>query len=228
MTKVFFGKKEHVLNHTAQRFQLTRPKAVGPVSELIHDCKPKSISEWENYFWENSYTKTKIKIKVTPDVLNELGERLYVKIQEVVIPEWTEAFDTITQQDCVNYIYDVTIRRSYDGYHRESAVFRELAVEFDNEIIFEKTDEKTDSSMDVDYIGFIVGTKRVIGLQVKPLSVRSNTYGYSMSERLIQGFRKFEELHNGKVFIVVAKKENNKSTIVNKEVIGEIRTYAGL
>jgi len=32
-----------------------------------------------------------------PTILDELGERLYVKIKEVVIPEWTEAFNQLSQ-----------------------------------------------------------------------------------------------------------------------------------
>lgn len=228
MNRTIFGKKEHVLNHTAQRFQLTRPKAVGAISELIHDCKPRSLSEWEEYYWKNAYTNTKERVKITPEVIKELGERLYTKIQEVVIPEWTEAFDTITDQDCVDYIYDVTIFRSYDGYHKESAVYRELGVEFDKEILFEKTDEKTDSAMDVDYTGTVIRTGQKIGIQVKPLSSRSNTYGYSMTERVANNFRRFEVDNDAKVFIIIAKKEGRKSIIVNREIISEIRKATGL
>jgi hypothetical protein len=39
-------------------------------------------------------------------VIDELGERLYAKITEVVIPEWTAAFKDLTLQDCKEYIYE--------------------------------------------------------------------------------------------------------------------------
>lgn len=220
-----FGYKEHVLNFTAQRFQLTRPKAVGPTMELIHKCKPKSLSEWEQYYWENAYTNTKAPVKVTPHIIDELGERLYTKITEVVIPEWTKAFDEITLDDCIDYIIDVTIHRSYDGYHRESAVYRELAVAFDGSVTFTKTDSDTDSSLDVDYIGDIKNSYRKIGIQVKPISVRGAQSGYSITDRVQVNFRKFEEAKNAKVFIVLVKREGKKSVIVNREVVEEIRLY---
>ena len=35
-----------------------------------------------------------------PETLDELGERLYAKITEVVIPEWPAAFQGLILQDC--------------------------------------------------------------------------------------------------------------------------------
>jgi hypothetical protein len=220
-----FKNKEHVLNFTAQRFQLTRPKAVGPTMDLIHKCKPKSKSEWQDYYWKNAYTATKVPIKITKQILDELGERLYIKITEVVIPEWTKAFDEITLDDCKNYILDVTLDRTYDGYHRESAVFRELAVKFDGIINFEKTESETDSALDVDYIGVVRNSYRTLGIQVKPISARGSQGGYSITDRVRNNFRRFEEDNNAKVFIVLVKREGKKSVIVNREVIQEIESY---
>ena len=71
--------------------------------ELIRECQPKTFEEWKNYYFQKAYTKTKVPIKVTEEILQELGQRLYEKITEVVIPEWTEAFKQITIQDCFDY-----------------------------------------------------------------------------------------------------------------------------
>lgn len=49
-----------------------------------------------------------------PKIVEELGERLYVKIKEIVIPEWTEAFNQLTLQDCIDYIHNLTINRTFD------------------------------------------------------------------------------------------------------------------
>lgn len=220
-----FGYKEHVLNFTAQRFQLTRPKAVGQTMDLIHKCQPKNMSQWVSFYWDNAYTATKTPIKITKQILDELGERLYVKITEVVIPEWTKAFDEITIEDCKNYILDVTLDRTYDGFHRESAVFRELAVTFDGVVNFEKTDGETDSSLDVDYIGVVRNTCRMLGIQVKPISARGGQRGYSLTDRVANNFRRFEEDNNAKVFIILVKREGKKSVIFNREVIEEIKHY---
>jgi hypothetical protein len=220
-----FAGKEHVLNFTATRFQLTRPKAVGPTMELIHRCKPKSMSEWVQFYWKNAFTATKKPVKITKEILDELGERLYIKITEVVIPEWTKAFDEITLDDCKEYILDVTLNRTYDGFHRESAVYRELAVAFDGVVKFEKTDGETDSSLDVDYIGVVIKNYKTLGIQVKPISVRGAQRGYSLTDRVRNNFRRFEEDNNAKVFIILVKREGKKSVIVNKDVIQEIQAY---
>lgn len=46
-----FQGKEHVLNYTAQRYGLTRPNKVGSVMELIRKCQPKTIQDWEVFYW---------------------------------------------------------------------------------------------------------------------------------------------------------------------------------
>jgi len=74
---------------------------------------------------KKAYAKKKDRIKITKDTLDELGERLYAKITEVVIPEWTAAFEGLTLQDCKDYIYEVTIVRTYDGFLLEKSVIND-------------------------------------------------------------------------------------------------------
>jgi len=83
-----FGKKEKVLNYACQTYQLSRPNKVGAVMALIRECQPRTIEEWESWYFSNAYTEAKTKTKITEESLIELGERLYEKITEVVIPEW--------------------------------------------------------------------------------------------------------------------------------------------
>ena len=106
-----FGKKEKVLNYTCQTYQLSRPNKVGAVMSLIRECQPKSIEEWESWYFENASTFGKNSFKVTRENLEELGERLYEKITEVVIPEWQDAFNSLTKEDCYNYIYTWFFRK---------------------------------------------------------------------------------------------------------------------
>ncbi|MCS6969370.1 MAG: MjaI family restriction endonuclease, partial [Bernardetiaceae bacterium] len=103
-----FGKKEKVLNYATQTYQLSRPNKVGAVMALIRECQPKTFEEWENWYFENARTDGKAPSKITKESLEELGERLYIKIKEIVIPEWTEAFNQLTLQDCIDYIYNLT------------------------------------------------------------------------------------------------------------------------
>lgn len=69
--------------------------------------------------------------------MKELGERLYAKITEVVIPEWESAFRELTEQDCIDYIYNLTINRTYDGYLREKSVINDDLAKIFSDITFE-------------------------------------------------------------------------------------------
>jgi len=82
-----FGAKEKVLNYASNTYQLTRPNKVGAVMSLIRECQPSAFEEWESHYFKKAYTKSNQPVKVTREMLDELGERLYTKITEVVMPE---------------------------------------------------------------------------------------------------------------------------------------------
>lgn len=215
-----FGKKEKVLNYTSNAYQLTRPGKVGAVMELIRECQPKTFQEWRQYYFEKAHTKTKVPIKVTQDILNELGQRLYEKITEVVIPEWTEAFKQITKQDCYDYVYEVTIPRTFDGFLTEKSVINDFLAKKFPDVVFEESDSDLDHSGDVDYIGK-VGDK-AFGIQIKPVTANANFGNYKLTERMQANFESFEEKYGGKVFVIFSSKVGNKKEVRNKEVLDEI------
>jgi hypothetical protein len=203
-----FGKKEKVLNYTSNTYHLTRPKKVGAVMELIRECQPKTFEEWKQFYFEKAYTKTKVPIKVTQEILNELGERLYEKITEVVIPEWTEAFRQITKQDCIDYVYEVTIPRTYDGFLTEKSVINDFLIKKFPSVKFEESDSDLDHAGDIDYIGKV--GKNAIGIQIKPITANANFANYKLSERMLANFEEFEEKYGGKVFVVFSTKIKDK------------------
>lgn len=212
-----FGKKEKVLNYTCQTYQLSRPNKVGAVMSLIRDCQPKKIEEWETWYFQNAYTDGKNPTKVTGESIRELGERLYVKIKEVVIPEWQEAFNQLTLQDCMDYIHNLTINRTYDGFYREKSVITDnLAKEFPD-VRFVESDPQLDHAGDIDYLGY--AGEKAFGIQIKPVTAKANFGNYSPSERMKASFREFEKKYGGKVFIVFSVDDEIK----NKEVIKDIR-----
>lgn len=184
---------------------------------LIRECQPQTIQEWEKWYFENAKTDGKNAFKITRESLLELGERLYEKITEVVIPEWEEAFRQLTKQDCIDYIYNLTINRTYDGYLREKSVINDgLAKIFPN-LSFEETDPELDHAGDIDYIAKI-GDK-AIGIQIKPITAKANFGSYSLTERMKASFSDFTDRFGGKVFVVFSLDKE----IANKEVIEEIR-----
>jgi hypothetical protein len=211
-----FGKKEKVLNHTCQTYQLSRPNKVGAVMALIRECQPKTIDEWERWYFEKAFTESKNPIKITPEILTELGERLHEKITEVVIPEWQAAFAELSLQDCKDYIYNLTINRTYDGFIREKSVVNDGMAKHFPEVKFIESDSDLDHAGDIDYLG-MVGQK-AFGIQIKPITAKANFGNYSVSERMRTNFQDFEQKYQGKVFIVFSL----DGEISNKEVIKEI------
>ena len=212
-----FGKKERVLNYACQTYQLSRPDKVGAVMALIRECQPASFEEWKDWYFQNAHTDGKNSTKITIDSLKELGERLYAKITEFVIPEWEAAFCELTEQDCIDYIYNLTINRTYDGYMREKSVVNDgLAKIFPN-IVFEESDPELDHAGDIDYIAK-VGDK-AFGIQVKPITASANFGSYSLTERMKASFTAFKEQYGGNVFVVFSL----KGEIANKGVVDDIR-----
>jgi hypothetical protein len=98
--------KEWILNSVMNRFQLNFKRNVGAVSEAIRKCSPRTVDEWEKYYFSNVRDLEHI---------TELGKKLYVKITEVVAAE----VESITEQDCIDYMVNMVIGRTYDGYTTE-------------------------------------------------------------------------------------------------------------
>lgn len=151
-----------------------------------------------------------------PKIVEELGERLYVKIREIVIPEWTKAFNQLTLQDCVDYVFNLTINRTYDGFIREKSVIEDnLAKEFPN-VKFVESDPELDHAGDIDYLGWV--GKKAFGIQIKPVTAKANFGNYSATERMKASFNDFTKKLGGQVFIVFSIGDKIK----NEEVIGQI------
>jgi len=215
-----FGKKEKVLNYSTQTYQLSRPNKVGAVMALIRECQPNSFQEWENWYFENASTDGKTPTKITKESLEELGERLYIKIREIVIPEWTEAFNQLTLQDCIDYIYNLTINRTYDGFIREKSVIEyNLAKAFPN-VKFVESDPELDHAGDIDYLGW-VGDK-AFGIQIKPVTAKANFGNYSATERMKASFNDFTQKFGGRVFIVFSVDDKIKNEEVIEQIAKEI------
>jgi len=216
-----FGKKEKVLNYASNTYQLTRPNKVDAVMALIRECQPQALEEWEEYYFEKAYTDKKDRAKITKETLDELGERLYAKITEVVIPEWTAAFEGLTLQDCKDYIYEVTLVRTYDGFLLEKSVINDGLAKIFPEIEFEESDPELDHAGDIDYLGK-VGDK-AFGIQIKPITANANFGNYKITERMSASFQDFENKYGGKVFVIFSIRADDKKVIKNKEVIEEIK-----
>lgn len=183
---------------------------------LIRECQPKTIKQWEQWYFENAITDGKIPTKITKESLEELGERLYIKIKEIVIPEWTEAFNQLTLQDCVEYIFNLTINRTFDGFVREKSVIEDNLVKSFPNIKFEESDPKLDHAGDIDYLGWV--GKKAFGIQIKPVTANANFGNYSATQRMKASFSDFTDKFGGQVFVVFSIDDKIK----NEEVVDRI------
>jgi len=199
--------KEWILNQANMRWGLTKKNKVGPVSELIRKCSPKSLEDWEEYYYKNVYPKQH---------LEELGRRLYIKITEVCQAE----IESITEEDCINFIINLVIGRTYDGYQSEiQTIYGQLQEALGVKV--EPAPDKWDRGYNVDF--FIKVKEKYIGLQIKPAGYAYITQIINELDFQKKTHEKFTAKYGGKVFYVISVKEGKKKIIHNPEVIEEIR-----
>lgn len=200
--------KEWILNSAMNRFQLNFKRNVGPTSESIRKCAPKNIDEWREFYFKNVRSK---------DQIIELGKKLYIKITEVIQAEVAE----ITEQDCIDYMMQLVIDRTYEGYITEiQTVYGQL-----QEILrvkIEPAPDEWDRLFNVDF--FIKVNEKFIGLQIKPVNSGIQLPEiYKEYNLQAESHQKFTEVFGGKVFYLFSEKVGDRKEIKNKEILDEIK-----
>jgi hypothetical protein len=200
--------KEWILNSAMNRFQLNFKRNVGPTSESIRQCAPKTIDEWRNYYFKNVRPKEHIE---------ELGRKLYVKITEVIQAEVEE----ITEQDCIDYMIQLVIDRTFDGYMTEiKTIYGQLEKEL--QVKIEPAPDEWDRLFNVDF--FIKIKNRCIGIQIKPVNQGIQlSQIFKEKELQLKSHEKFTKQYGGKVFYIFSSTVGERKEIRNKEVIAEIK-----
>ncbi len=84
------------------------------------------------------------------------------------------------------------------------------------DVKFEESPSELDHAGDIDYLGRVGG--RAFGIQIKPVTTKSNFGNYSASERMRTSFQDFTATFGGKVFIVFSL----DGEIANPDVLNEI------
>ena len=147
----------------------------------------------------------------------DLGKKLYVKISEVLVAE----IDEITEEDCIAYMKQLVIDRTYDGYVREIKTIYEQLQEIVKEKI-EPAPDAWDRLYNVDF--YIKINDNYIGFQIKPVSqVSSIPEIYKEKGIQHKTHEKFKAKYGGSVFYLFSCKSGDKKIIVNTEVIDEIK-----
>ena len=200
--------KEWILNSVMNRFQLNFKRNVGPTSESIRKCSPRNIDEWREYYFA--------QVKPKEHII-ELGKKLYTKITEVIQSEVAE----VTEQDCIDYMIQLVIDRTYDGYVTEiQTVYGQLQKIL--EVKIEAAPDEWDRLFNVDF--FIQIGEKYIGLQIKPINSGIQLPEIFKEYNLqTESHKKFTEVFGGKVFYLFSEKVMERKEIKNIEVIDEIR-----
>ena len=176
--------KEWILNAATGRFQLNFKRNVGAAADEIRKCEPQTLEDWQSYYFASVYPL---------EHLEELGRKLYVKVTEVVQAE----VESITEQDCIDYIRDLVIERTFAGYITEKTmIYGQLQKLLDAPIA--PAPDEWDRRYNVDF-SIAVGTF-YIGLQIKPMSFYNANEFYKWREVQAKPHAKFEKKFGGAVF----------------------------
>lgn len=211
--------KEWILNIACNRWGLNKKNRVGPVATWIRECSPKNIEEWESYYLqklEEFLKKQNINLK-PEEYLESLGKTLYTKITEVMRAE----IDTVTEEDCIGYIKELVIKRTFEGYLTEKeTIYGQLQSLLGVKI--EPAPDEWDRLYNVDF--FIKIRDKYIGLQIKPTTFEhAPEFATKWREAYRASHEKFTNKFGGKVFIVLSGKKDNRKVIFNEEVVEEIK-----
>ena len=199
--------KEWILNQANMRWGLTRKNKVGAVSDEIRKCAPKSVEEWEEYYYKNVYPKSQ---------LEDLGRRLYIKITEVCQAE----IESIEEEHCIDFIVNLVINRTFDGYQSEiQTIYGQLQKALGVEV--KPAPDEWDRGYNVDF--FIKVKDKYIGLQIKPAGYAYITQIINELEFQKSTHKKFTDKYGGQVFYIISVKDDKRKVIHNPEVIEEIR-----
>ncbi len=199
--------KEWILNQANMRWGLTRKNKVGPVAELIRKCSPKSLKEWEEFYLKKAYSK---------EHLEHLGKILFIKVTDVCKAE----IENITEKDCIDFIYNLVIRRTYDGYQSEiQTIYGQLEKLLN--VAIEPAPDEWDRKYNVDY--FIRVNDKYIGLQIKPAGYEYITQIINEREQQKKTHKKFADKYGGNVFYIISITEGKNKRIHNLEVVDEIK-----
>lgn len=210
-------KRETLLNYGFNRWGQNKAYSVGPTSELIRNCGPKTFEEWEKYYFGNAIQKKKNGIKITKDYITGLGQTLFTKLSEVVQNE----LESISEEECIDYAYNLVLNRTYEGYKTEiETIYGQLESILKYKI--EPAPDEWDRTYSVDF--FIKINESYIGLQIKPISSGQSLNQYQWIDINENNHRKFEKDFGGKVFFIFSVKgSGKKKKIYNTEIIQDIQ-----
>lgn len=153
---------------------------------------------------------------VTVDIINDTGQKLYMNLAKDLHSE----LDSIQEEECLDYAYNLILNRTYEGYRSEiDTIYGQLQSILS--VAIEPAKDEWDRTYNVDFC--IKVNEKFIGLQIKPIESGQALNQYQWIEMHRLNHQRFENDFGGKVFFIYSvKSTGKKKKISNTEVIEEI------
>ena len=168
---------------------------------ILCNCELSSLV-FQERIYNGYYLNIDIEDAISPDLL-ELEKQCLIKIMGENVKDeigsvlqWECTPKTVEdREDCIQYIYNLVINRSYDGYLTEiKTIYGKLQRELSIEI--KPAPDEWDRLYNVDF--YIQVGEKYIGLQIKPVTYEQTPEIYRWKEWLSKTHKKFEENYGGK------------------------------
>jgi hypothetical protein len=201
------SKTEALKNLIVNRFHLNFKDQVGATSAAIREAHPHSRREWEEYYYRHIRTRPQLRA---------LGQEMYRKIRTDLIP----ALLAISEVECCQYLHELVIHRTFEGYVAEVEMVRKLLEGLLAGVRIEPAPDEWDRRLAVDF--YLRAGHHLIGLQIKPISVE-HLPQLQLWERIWKtGHEEFTRRYGGRVFTAYHLTRGTLKELHNPEVVEEI------
>jgi hypothetical protein len=144
-----------MLNFAMNTGRYNDTRKLGNVMSIIRKQMPKSIREWESYYFSNVRSR---------DYVRRLAGQMATRY-------------ALPVTDCADYMRDVIIRRTYDGYVHEVMALAILKREVNPFIQF--APDEWDARYFIDFY-FVDADGLYVGIQLKPESFVTGGYRHKV------------------------------------------------
>lgn len=139
---------ERLLNYYYNIGGYNNPELIGYMMSLIRNLKPLTVEEWEIWYTDNIHDK---------DYIEGLSIEMWKSI-----PSQYE----ITPEICMEYVYDVMFRRTFQGYNKEKQALKFLRQRVSEYV--QEAPKEWDTEYFIDFFIPECETHPIIGIQLKP------------------------------------------------------------
>ena len=198
------------LNLVMHRWGFNKKDRVGPTSEMIREAEPADLEAWVDHYRAHGRSD---------EELAAIGREMHRKIRRQVLEE----VGSISEQDCIDYVRDLVLDKTFAGYQTEKETVAALMSKSLSVDILPASD-KWDREYAVDR--FIKLPGGVIGIQIKPVTYSQAPNAHQLQSEQDSKHRRFRQDVGGEVFTVIfgpISSSGKDRDILNPDVVVEIR-----